>query len=215
MTPRDDTYGGLMILPVKIKHWNTPMGDSGDFEGHTAIVDANGEGEIIFEWFDADDDTEKLAGELVERLNRSAPSAIAPVDTRTQLEKNQGAIALLDEWIKESAEWRKNATPEEIKREEDSFNELMRSIDGNRGVQAAQGASDEWPGWRPMEHAPRGQYLLGSVGGQVRVIAWGKTSHVPIYGWCLADQGGEDRDICEPDGWMKLPVPMNTTKEPK
>jgi hypothetical protein len=37
------------------------------------------------------------------------------------------------------------------------------------------------------------------------VVMWGKTSHVPLYGFCLADQGAEDFDICEPLCWMPLP----------
>ncbi|WP_408902166.1 DUF551 domain-containing protein [Rhodovarius crocodyli] len=36
---------------------------------------------------------------------------------------------------------------------------------------------------------------------------WTKTSHVPIYGWCLVDQGGEDTDLCKPTHWMPLPKP--------
>lgn len=62
--------------------------------------------------------------------------------------------------------------------------------------------------WRPMDY-PWSQdnpgTLLGLVGGRVRLIRWGKTSHVPLYGWCLADQGPEDFDLCKPDGWLPLP----------
>lgn len=36
--------------------------------------------------------------------------------------------------------------------------------------------------WRPIEEAPRDQFLLGVVDGRVRVIHWGKTSHIPLYG---------------------------------
>ena len=103
--------------------------------------------------------------QLIHRLEaRCAPSAIEPVDTRTQLEKNQGAIALLDEWIKESAEWRKNATPEEIKREEDSFNELMRSIDGNRGVRAVAAPINQCDGCRRGLPIENGMHRLTGIG---------------------------------------------------
>lgn len=42
---------------------------------------------------------------------------------------------------------------------------------------------------------------------RVRVVQWGKTSHVPMRGHCLADQGAEDFDLCEPLYWMPLPEP--------
>jgi hypothetical protein len=63
--------------------------------------------------------------------------------------------------------------------------------------------AESWA-WRPMETAERVR-CLGLVDGVARVIAWGKTSHVPMYGWCLADQGPEDFDLCEPKGWLPLP----------
>lgn len=62
--------------------------------------------------------------------------------------------------------------------------------------------------WMPIESAPKnGVRFLAFVEGHVRVVAWGKTSHIPIYGFCLADQGVEDFDICEPTHWMPLPKP--------
>lgn len=63
--------------------------------------------------------------------------------------------------------------------------------------------------WRSMQTAPlNGVPILGVVGTknrQVRIIQFGKTSHVPMYGWCLADQGVEDFDLCTPTAWMPLP----------
>ena len=62
-------------------------------------------------------------------------------------------------------------------------------------------------GWRDdMENAPRDQTLLGVVEGDVRLIRWGKTSHVPMFGWNLADQGVEDFDLCDPTHWLPLPA---------
>jgi hypothetical protein len=62
--------------------------------------------------------------------------------------------------------------------------------------------------WQPIETAPRPDvHFLAVVDGQVRIVSWGKTSHVPIYGFCLRDQGAEDSDICEPTHWMPLPDP--------
>lgn len=59
--------------------------------------------------------------------------------------------------------------------------------------------------WLPMTTAPQTGRFLASVDGEVRVVAWGKTSHVPIYGFCLADQGPEDFDLCKPQAWQPLP----------
>jgi len=62
--------------------------------------------------------------------------------------------------------------------------------------------------WLPIESAPKdGTHLLAIVDGDVRRIAWGKTSHIPIIGFCLADQGAEDFDLCDPTHWRPLPVP--------
>lgn len=67
---------------------------------------------------------------------------------------------------------------------------------------AAMGAA-----WRPIDECNKSITHLGIVDGDVRVIAWGKTSHVPIYGWCLADQGVEDFDLCSPSAVMPLLPP--------
>lgn len=65
--------------------------------------------------------------------------------------------------------------------------------------------------WKPIETAPRdGTRFRAMVNGRARICAWGKTSHVPIYGFCLADQGPEDFDLCEPTDWMPLPPPPAT-----
>lgn len=63
--------------------------------------------------------------------------------------------------------------------------------------------------WQAIDSAPKGTRapLLGVVDGDVRLIRWGKTSHVPLYGWCLADQGVEDFDLCKPTHWQPLPEP--------
>lgn len=67
----------------------------------------------------------------------------------------------------------------------------------------------EKDGWQPMSEAPKDspRRLLAVVDGAVRFIKWGKTSHLPLYGWCLADQGPEDFDLCEPMCWMHKPSP--------
>ena len=68
-------------------------------------------------------------------------------------------------------------------------------------------AGMERGGWYDdMSAAPMDVPLLAVVEGDVRVIKWGKTSHVPIYGWCLADQGAEDFDLCEPTAWQPMPT---------
>lgn len=67
----------------------------------------------------------------------------------------------------------------------------------------------EWQAISTAEKKPG--RILGLVDGEVRFIAWGKTSHVPLYGWCLADQGPEGYDLCKPTHWMSLPAPPETT----
>jgi hypothetical protein len=69
--------------------------------------------------------------------------------------------------------------------------------------------------WRPIETAPIDERFLASVDGEVRIVQFGKTSHVPIYGWCLADQGAEDFDLCSPTHWMPLPKPPEPVPAPK
>lgn len=61
--------------------------------------------------------------------------------------------------------------------------------------------------WQPMKTAPKGERILAAVDGWTRIVRWGKTSHVPMYGWCLADQGAEDFDLCDPECWQPLPEP--------
>jgi hypothetical protein len=64
--------------------------------------------------------------------------------------------------------------------------------------------------WQPIETAPKDcLQKLGFVDGRVRFIYWGKTSHVPLYGWNVADQGVENCELCEPSHWMPLPEPPN------
>ncbi len=72
-------------------------------------------------------------------------------------------------------------------------------------ARAALAAPPAAGAWQPMNTAPSNCTLLGSVAGVVRLIRWGKTSHVPMYGWCLADQGVEEFDLCDPDGWQHPP----------
>lgn len=60
--------------------------------------------------------------------------------------------------------------------------------------------------WQPIETAPKdGTLFLGLVDREVRFVSWGKTSHVPIYGFCVRDQGPEQSDICDATHWMPLP----------
>ena len=60
--------------------------------------------------------------------------------------------------------------------------------------------------WKPIETAPKdGTRIIALVDGSQRIVAWTKTSHVPLYGWCLVDQGAEDCELCSPTYWMPLP----------
>ena len=70
------------------------------------------------------------------------------------------------------------------------------------------GGTDAGAGWRDIATAPRdGTRILAAVDGAVRVVAYGKTSHLPWRGFCLADQGAEDFDLCKPTHWQPLPAP--------
>jgi len=61
--------------------------------------------------------------------------------------------------------------------------------------------------WMTMETAPKDDRFLAVVDGHVRIVKWGKTSHLNLFGFCLADQGVEDFDRCNPVCWMPLPLP--------
>ncbi|ASP64434.1 DUF551 domain-containing protein [Sinorhizobium meliloti] len=61
--------------------------------------------------------------------------------------------------------------------------------------------------WQPIQTAPKHGRFLAVVDGEVRVVSYGKTSHLPIEGFCLADQGPEDFDLCKPTAWQPLPEP--------
>ena len=62
--------------------------------------------------------------------------------------------------------------------------------------------------WQDIRTAPMdGTRFLAIVDGEVRFVVWCKTSHVPIYGFNLADQGVEDFDLCQPTAWMPIPQP--------
>jgi hypothetical protein len=67
MDPLDDKHGEAFKLPLRIRHWNTALGDTGDFEGHTAIEDANGD--QLCEWHDASDWQERTASMIVDSIN--------------------------------------------------------------------------------------------------------------------------------------------------
>lgn len=62
--------------------------------------------------------------------------------------------------------------------------------------------------WKFMDCAPKdGSRFLAVMDGRVRVVAWGKISHIGWAAFCLADQGPEDFDSCQPSCWMPLPAP--------
>lgn len=77
-------------------------------------------------------------------------------------------------------------------------------------LKAAQAGAEE-ARWLPMHDAPRHRRFLASVEGLVRLVTYGKTSHVPMWGWVLVDEGFENSDFCEPDGWMELPAAITAT----
>jgi hypothetical protein len=61
--------------------------------------------------------------------------------------------------------------------------------------------------WQPIETAPVDgrQFLAVHAGSRVQRISWhGKTSHIPLYGWCHGDDP-EDIDLWRPTHWQPLP----------
>lgn len=65
------------------------------------------------------------------------------------------------------------------------------------------------PEWQPIETAPRdGTPFLAAheMGGVISITWYGKTSHIPLYGWCQGDDP-EDIDLWHPTHWMPLPAP--------
>jgi hypothetical protein len=62
--------------------------------------------------------------------------------------------------------------------------------------------------WQDISTAPKdGTRFLAVVNDDVRFVYWGKTSHVPLYGFNTCDEGVENCDLCEPSVWMPLPPP--------
>lgn len=76
----------------------------------------------------------------------------------------------------------------------------------NDAVMAERNASAHR--WLDMSGAPREGRFLAVVDGEVRTVAYCKTSHVPVHGFCLVDQGAEDSELCKPSCWMPLPAAL-------
>ncbi len=54
--------------------------------------------------------------------------------------------------------------------------------------------------WQDISTAPKdGTVFLGKMGYTKRKTHWGKTSHIPLFGWCFGKV--EDVDIWEPTHW--------------
>jgi hypothetical protein len=68
--------------------------------------------------------------------------------------------------------------------------------------------------WLAIETAPKdgSRFLAVHAKSCVIAITWyGKTSHVPLYGWCEGEDC-EDVDLWQPTHWMPLPAPPCTSK---
>jgi hypothetical protein len=69
--------------------------------------------------------------------------------------------------------------------------------------------ADLVPQWQPIETAPKDGTDVMVWDGEVRTLStWGKTAHVPIYGWLqIAWADPEDADLMypQPTHWMPLP----------
>lgn len=49
--------------------------------------------------------------------------------------------------------------------------------------------------WAAARDGAETRPFFGCVDGEVRIVAYGKTSHMPTYRFCLADQSPEDFDL--------------------
>ena len=62
--------------------------------------------------------------------------------------------------------------------------------------------------WKPIETAPKdGTWFWGLRGILAQRTQWGKTSHVPLYGWCYVrdpDRDDPDYDLWQPTHWQEL-----------
>jgi hypothetical protein len=77
--------------------------------------------------------------------------------------------------------------------------------------------------WQPIETAPRDGTRIRAKGrvrswGRpvkrtvVRVSRWGKTSHVPLYGWNWG-RDPENQNLWHPTHWQPPPPPPPITEE--
>ena len=83
----------------------------------------------------------------------------------------------------------------------------FRTPDSFARIRAALEAAER-AAWRPIEEAPKdGTKFLGACDDMVVITWFGKTSHVPLYGWCWSNGGPEDVDLWEPDVFRPLPAP--------
>ncbi len=63
--------------------------------------------------------------------------------------------------------------------------------------------------WQDIGTAPKdgSRFLATHEASGVIAITWhGKTSHVPLYGWCHGEDA-EDIDLWQPTHWQPLPAP--------
>ena len=75
-------------------------------------------------------------------------------------------------------------------------------------------ADMETRGWQSIETAPRdGTAFIGRYGREKHRTRWGKTSHVPLYGWTYCVRGDvENCTLWEPTRWKPLPQPPEAEK---
>lgn len=90
------------------------------------------------------------------------------------------------------------------------------AVSGTNGEDQAVSPQSHRKGWRQIEDAPRdGTVVLGRrtyadrytgvLRYQKRRTYWGKTSHVPLYGWNHG-RDPEDQDLWQPTHWQPLPA---------
>lgn len=177
----------------------------------------------------------QAAREALERARSSAASALQRTSVgsmaETRIEETQSAIgealALLQSGPDTSRQSNETGQADSLRIFSDGVRSLAARLPLEEGwlkglalalehAARALDAAAEGQGWQDIASAPKdGTHILAVVDGDVRTVAWGKTSHVPLYGFCLADQGVEEFDLCKPTAWQSRPKPPVSASKPE
>ncbi len=130
---------------------------------------------------------------------------------------SQGVVEAL-EFYADPFAWKKKHDPDDVVRVPDFYSETSFGDTALEAIRAlARAKGEDTTSWQPIETAPKdGTRILGrrpyaeTFTGKLRHLTlktfWGKTSHVPLYGWNHGNDV-ENMNLWEPTRWMPLPEP--------